>query len=798
MNGVSSRLGVLIGLVLVGASGSASFGEDWPSFRGPRGDGNASATGIIKPDQVGLKIAWKKDLGSGYSGVVISDGRVVTGFSDSNDDVIVALDAKDGRELWRFALDSTYKGHDGSHDGPIVTPLIADGRVFAIAPRGRFVALDAKSGKLQWSTDLVKDHGGKKPHYGFTSSPLYADGVVVLQIGSEQGAVAGFDPRTGKRLWAVGEDTVNYESPILYEDGGKQVVLALGDKKMMAVDPKDGTILWEHAHGGGGQFGTPAMSPVVVGDSRILLTNKTDSSMVFEQKEDKSWSPVWEKNTIRKTFNVPIFHDGHIYAYAARFLTCVDAATGESKWRSREPGDGFMVFVDGHLVIATKTGSLHVVEASPEGYHEVASIPLFDDLIWTNPSFADGSIFVRGLAGVARVDLSHARSTTVVDSAAGQPPADSVLGRFLKKLENAEDKKAVIDDFLAKHKSMPITEDSGWVHFVYYGDGEDLAVAGDLFGARQERSMHRAAGTDFFYYSHQTDADARFNYLFLRDYEEIVDPRNPNQTYSVLLTKDMEMSFGGSQLPMSWAAMPKWRKPAHLEDSDSAQKGELTNHSVDSKALGAPVPLQVYLPHGYADGDQRYPVAFVHGGMMALMHGKMETSLNNLCGKQISPMIVVFINHFPRDYQSYADMFATELIPYVDENFRTKASPADRASIGSGFMGLAALYAAAKHPGVVEKVGVQSPFIFEMMRGPIDEYLKGPKELPLTIYMEWGKYDLRNPHESWDMGEVAKEFADSLKKKGYKITGGEVHDGMGWSSWRNRTDVMLKALFPNA
>ena len=785
-------LGILSGLVATVAQA-----DEWPGFRGPRADGTAVVGALADREQVGLRIAWKHALGSGYSGVAVAGGRVVTMAAGRDNDLVLAFDATDGHELWRFAIDKPYTGHDGSHDGPISTPLLAEGRVFALAPRGRFVALDAATAKLLWSTDLVADHGATQPHYGFATSPLYAGGVVVLQVGSEQGAVVGFDPKTGERVWSAGQDAVDYQSPIHYTDAGGEVVLAVGGKNLMAVDPATGTIRWTLAHGGGGMQTAPSMSPVPAGPSRIFLPYKDTASAAFERTGD-SWTRLWEQNSIRRSYNQAVYHNGYLYAYSARFLTCVDAATGQSKWRSRQPGDGFLILVDDDLVIATKKGGMHLVKASPDGYQKVASIRVFDDLCWTNPSFANRSIYARGLGGIARIDVTGGKTAIRADQHDGEPPADSDFGRFLATVRGAEDKTAVIDAYLSDHPRFPIIEGDRWVHFVYRGQGDDLAVAGDLFGARQERSMLRVDGTDLFYYALQTDPDARFNYLFMRDYTEITDPRNPRTTYTTMLTKDMEMSFFGGRLDMSWAAMPRWRKPTHLGDPPSDRRGAVASQRIDSKVLQSPVALDVYLPHGYADTAQRYDVVYVHGGSAAREHGNWQTTLDNIDGRTTAPLIVVFINHFARDSGTYAEMFATELVPFIDKTYRTINSADARASVGMGFSGMSALFCAAKHPDLVAKVALQSPFLFDMIRGPVDQLLAGPKQSPLTIYMDWGKYDLRNPHEAWDIGKTAGKFADSLREKGYRLLGGEVHDGTGWSSWKNRTDVILEALFPVA
>ena len=74
--------------------------------------------------------------------------------------------------------------------------------------------------------------------------------------------------------------------------------------------------------------------------------------------------------------------------------------------------------------------------------------------------------------------------------------------------------------------------------------------------------------------------------------------------------------------------------------------------------------------------------------------------------------------------------------------------------------------------------------------------IQGADKKPMQIYMDWGKYDMRNPHENWDVGRGNRRFADKLRGIGYTIAGGEAHDGCGWSSWRNRTDDILETLFP--
>lgn len=777
-------------------------GADWPGFRGPNVDGVSTESNVFPKDgAISLEIAWKRTIGSGYSGVAIADGFVVTFFSDGTSDVVVAFDELSGDERWRFEIDKTYAGHDGSHSGPIATPLIAGGRVFGLAPRGRLFGLDLNSGSLIWSTNLADDHAATKPHYGFATSPFMQDSVLIVQTGSKVGAVAGFDPSSGKRLWAIGEDGIQYQSPIPLTLFGRPQVVATGNTKLFGIDTSKGTVLWDYEHGGSGPRGAMSLVPVPVGVDTLLMAFKDDASTVVRLKRESdavAGVQLWESRVIRNSYNVPVYHEGHVYAYSSRFLTCVDAATGESKWRSRKPGDGFTILVDGHLVILTKHGSVHIVEASPDSYRELASLEALEDMAWSPPAFANGHIVARGLKEIARLRIGGALAVS-----AAKPPTTDTAGharfaRFLTEVASATDKSAAIERLMKEIKHFPITEDDR-VHFVYRGPGDDIAVGSDIFGARQERAMTRIEGTDFFYYSVPFDADARANYIFIKDFEDhLTDPLNPRKTATAIYGKEMEMSFSGALLEMSWFAMPKWKAPDYRGTPMASQRGQLKSQELKSKLEGTEISLDVYLPAGYERSSRKHPVAYVHGGHTALERGDWQKALDNLIGSRIEPIIAVFINYTPSVFRpnKYPEMFVEELVPFIDKNYRTIASYQGRASIGAGFTGAIAVACTFQKPHVIGKLGCQSPVMFGMS----DEYLE--RELtpfegkPLDVYIEWGKYDLRNPDEAWNMAEQAEKFSDLMRQKGQHLHGGEVHDGTGWSSWRNRTDLLLAALFP--
>lgn len=777
-------------IALVACWSAAVAGVDWPGFRGPRSDGSVPDARLFKNDDAAISVGWKRALGSGYSALAVGDGRVLTMFAAGENDVLAAFDVESGDEIWRYVVDKTYAGHDGSHDGPISTPLLAGDRVYGLGPRGHLFALDAADGSPVWTTHLVDDHGAKKPHYGFSTAPVLIDGTLVVEIGGGEGkAIAGFDAEDGTLRWSLGDDQIDYQSPVPVVIGGRLQVMAAGGKTVYGIDAASGTALWSYEHGGDERaMGGATIVPVPAGDDRFLLVNKIDSSVmlrVTKSAEDLyEVEELWSNNSIRGTYVTPVYHDGYLYGMNGRIFICVDATTGEIAWRSREPGDGFPTVVGDHLVIITKPGSLHVARATPEGYQELSRLDLFDEHSWSEVAYAGGHLFARSMGHLARIDTGTAGE----GDGEGSWIAGTRFGRFLEQVAAAEDKAALIDAFLEEQQEFPIIEGSDVVHFVHRSEAEDVGIVGDMIGFRREDPMQHVAGTDLFHYSMRLEPDAAVAYGFIEDYadEAIPDPRNP---------RGMEGLFG----EVSFFSMPAWAAPDFVDTAPRKRQGRMESVEwVSEVREGATRKAGVYLPAGYdADGDRRYPVAYVHAGKEALEQGSMKNSLDQLIGKRIDPLIAVFIyidEENRRDLgEGYLEMVISELVPLIDERFKTIPDPPARASIGAGGAGRVAVVSAFEHSDIFGRIGGHSAIVGA---DDIREAVRGAGEQPLVIYLDWGTYHMRSPHEAWDLAVENRELWALLRERGYRPAGGEVPEGFGWLCWRAHTDELLSALFP--
>ncbi|NKB90587.1 MAG: PQQ-binding-like beta-propeller repeat protein [Acidobacteria bacterium] len=768
--------------------------QEWPGFRGA--DGSAISTTSIDFETLAPEVVWRVEIGSGYSGVVVSDGRALTMVETQEGQFILALDADTGEELWRQRIADRHPGHDGSWDGPISTPVVHGGVVVGLGAWGRLVALDLVDGEPMWSVHLADDLGAPLPVYGFASSPLVVGDTLVVNGGGDAGTVLGFDLRIGEKLWEVGTESAAAQSPVRMTIAGRDMVVAAGGRSVFGIDPATGEVAWDYAHGGGGVRGAASMVPVDVGDDRLFLTHSGDAGQMMVVAEGNgalAGSQVWEARTIRSTYVPAVHHDGYIYGYNLRILSCVDAATGELMWRSRAPGDGFPMIVDGHLMVLTKDGTLHIARATPDGYQELVGAPVFEQLSWTAPSVAYGDVFARSQTEIVRIDLNGGGSRAIAAADLKVPrsldPGDGEFGRFVRAVEAAADPAATIDDFFAADRTYPIHEGDSRVHFVYRGEGSDVAITGDMLGTRQDVEMVRVGNTDLYYYSAEYLPNSRLSYAFLRDGEMFTDPLIvPTMIYSA----EREHIFGDRPLPMSELRMPRWSLPGHLREPDAATRGTVQEIEIgDDNA----VTWNVYLPHGYAESSARYPVVYFHGPSPANL-SLIPDAFDNLIADGLAPMIAVWTDRQLRAGPRYGSHWAEQLVPTIDNSFRTDATRDGRVSVGGGVGALAAFQVAIEQPEMTAGLAMLSIRALDQQWNPLMPRFGDADTHPRRIYLSWGVYGRRNPQEVWDNRVVSAERAQQLRSLGYDVAGGETPDAIGWASWRNRLDEIIRSIIP--
>ena len=167
-----------------------------------------------------------------------------------------------GEPIWMHKDTARFYESNGGA-GPRGTPAISGGRVYSFGPTGILNALDASTGARIWSRNVGTDVERNVPFWGFTSSPIVVDGIVIV---AASGSLAGYDATTGEPRWTGARQLGSYSSPHLATIGGVAQVLLLSGSGVAAFNPADGALLWENNY----DAGSPIVQPAVI-DGDVLI-----------------------------------------------------------------------------------------------------------------------------------------------------------------------------------------------------------------------------------------------------------------------------------------------------------------------------------------------------------------------------------------------------------------------------------------------------------------------------------------------------------------------------------------------
>ncbi len=421
-------------IILITAVAGPAQADDWPQWRGPERTDISKETGLLKqwPDG-GPKQVWlSKEGGLGYSGFSIVGGKLFTMGTLGDNEVLIAMDANTGKQLWTANIGSILK--NGWGDGPRGTPTVDGGCVYALGGLGALICAEAASGKLIWKATMA-DLGGKVPNWGYAESPLVDGGAVLCLPGGDQGAVVAFDKMTGKVIWQSKEltDGAQYSSLIAANLNGGRQYIGLTMKHFFGINAKDGKALWQCDWPGQvAVIPTPIFqdgqvyitSGYGVGCRAVKIGPKNEIINVFpkviaEAAPAPPAAPAGKRGkggargdsapmnkTMKNHHGGVILAGGHLYGYSdGAGWVCHDFKTGEQVWADKTLGKGAVgCLTEGMLYCLDEaTGTCALIEASPKGWTEHGRFKLDPQTqqrsprgkIWTHPVVANGKLYLR-------------------------------------------------------------------------------------------------------------------------------------------------------------------------------------------------------------------------------------------------------------------------------------------------------------------------------------------------------------------------------------------------------------------
>ncbi len=381
-----------------------AWADDWPQFRGPGRDGLSSETNLFAEwPKSGPQELWRVELGGGYSGISVADGRVMTLSAETGGEHLLAIDATSGREIWRYRTDRNRP--DGEGGGPRSTPSIFGDVAYVTSAYGKLHALKATDGSLLWQVDLVRELGASVPEWGYSSSPLVEGDVVYVETGGGKNqALTALDRHSGELIWQGGSNGSGYSSPLIVEVGGVRQLLTFGADAITAVSPETGREFWRVPWKT--SFEVNAAMPVFGPPDMLLFSSGYGvGAMAVRFLSDNGqlrMEKLWQNRNFRNKFSSSITHGGFIYGFDEDILKCIEFATGKEKWHERR-SHGSIIYADGRLLVLDGSGQLFLAEATAEGWNELGRAPILRGRTWNHPALADGVVYARSSSELVAV-----------------------------------------------------------------------------------------------------------------------------------------------------------------------------------------------------------------------------------------------------------------------------------------------------------------------------------------------------------------------------------------------------------
>jgi len=401
--------GSLIGLT------AAPSSAQWLQWGGPQRNFTAEASGLAeKWPEEGPKKLWSRDLGGGYSTILVEGDKLYTMYRVEKEEFVICLDGKTGKTIWEKKYDSPFHKEMAEFGpGPHATPLIVGERLFTVGVNGLLKCWSKSDGKERWSHDFKKEYDGNIPGRGYSSSPLAWKDMIILPVGGKGGqGLMAFKQESGDMVWkATDFKEVSHSSPILIKLHGQDQLVFFTTDRVAGLNPDTGEEIWnsEFKTQWGANIATPTWcagdilfcSAAYGSGSRGIKLTQADGKT--EAKE------LWHAKDVQLHHGDAITEKGVVYlssgSFGAAFVTAVSAETGSVLWKKRGFGKANLLLADGKLIILDENGKLGIAKPSEKGLKVLSKCDLLERVAWTVPTLVGKTLYVRDNKKIMALDL---------------------------------------------------------------------------------------------------------------------------------------------------------------------------------------------------------------------------------------------------------------------------------------------------------------------------------------------------------------------------------------------------------
>ena len=349
------------------------------------------------------ELLWKHELGLGVAGVTCHKGLVYCVGNASDEEVVQCINSVTGQVVWKYSYPCSidkrmFEG--GSASTPVIDKL--RGSLYVLSHEGELRSLDLTDGKELWKVSYLEKLKGKRPTWGYSSSPLLCANMLIIVPGGSGSGVAALDPLTGKMKWSFGNDEAAYSSPVQINGEGGGNVMLFNSYGLSIINPQVGELLakvrWKT------EYDVNATLPLYISGHVFVCSGYGKGGGMFRLNENKLDLIYETKDTVCQ-FQSPIESGGNAYMVIGdnstkAKLACMSLENGSIKWTQPLSGNrGNIITADGKLIVVSERGEVVLCDASEKGFNEYGRFQALGGRCWAPPSFADSKLYIRNNSG---------------------------------------------------------------------------------------------------------------------------------------------------------------------------------------------------------------------------------------------------------------------------------------------------------------------------------------------------------------------------------------------------------------
>jgi outer membrane protein assembly factor BamB len=399
--------------VVLALVAAPTFAENWPAWRGPRGDGTTLETALPLTWSATENVKWKVALPEpGNSTPIVWVDRIFLTQAVGERRTVLCLDRKDGKTRWQEGPKVAERERTHATNPPCAASPVTDGeRVIAWFGTAGVWCWDA-AGKELWHTDL-----GKQDHeWGYGSSPILHGDLCILNFGpGPRSFLVALDKRTGKEVWRTDvpppvtlegagskEGYVgSWSTPVIVGNGEQSELVAVLPGTIRGFDPQTGKERWSC----GGLNTVCYANPFVAGNVVVAMGGYGGYSIGVKlggMGDVTATHRLWQETKATQRIGSGVVSGEYLYMPNENgIVQCIEPATGKMVWQERMKVPSgrastwsSMVLSGERLYLVTQASDVVVLKAAPK-FEQLAVNSLGDGLTNSSLAVANGELFIR-------------------------------------------------------------------------------------------------------------------------------------------------------------------------------------------------------------------------------------------------------------------------------------------------------------------------------------------------------------------------------------------------------------------